>query len=199
MQFNMLQSWITTAFELSFWALRLPQAIYAVMFTKYYESYCSDGYTPSYVDDWILGMCFVFACTIVESVVSTPFGLFSTFMIEETHGFNKQTLGGWFKDQVKVALLMLFLLPAIYYMILWIIASTGEYFILYLGIAMTILVLFFVVAAPTCLMPLFNKFEKIQKNLLRRDIYRLAKDVDYPLSKIEVIDGSTRSSHSNAF
>jgi len=56
---------------------------------------------------------------------------------------------------------MLFLLPAIYYMILWIIASTGEYFILYLGIAMTILVLFFVVAAPTCLMPLFNKFEKI--------------------------------------
>jgi len=89
MQFNMLQSWITTAFELSFWALRLPQALYAIMFTKYYESYCSDGYTPSYVDDWILGMGFVFACTIVESVVSTPFGLFSTFMIEETHGFNK--------------------------------------------------------------------------------------------------------------
>jgi hypothetical protein len=65
------------------------------------------------------------------------------------------------KDQVKVALLTLFLLPLLYYMILWIIASTGEYFVLYLGISMTVVVLLFVVAAPTCLMPLFNKFEKI--------------------------------------
>lgn len=64
---------------------------------------------------------------------------------------------------------------------------------------MTVVVLLFVVAAPTCLMPLFNKFEKIKKNLLRRDIYRLANEVDYPLSKIEIVDGSTRSSHSNAF
>jgi hypothetical protein len=87
----MLSSWITTAFELSFWALRLPQAIYAIIFSKYYESFCSgaDGYTPSYVDDWLLGMLFVFACLVVDAVVATPFGLFSTFMIEETHGFNK--------------------------------------------------------------------------------------------------------------
>ena len=87
----------------------------------------------------------------------------------------------------------------IYAMILWIIASTGDLFVVYLGVSMTVVVLLFVVAAPTCLMPLFNKFDKIQKNLLRRDIFRLAKDVEYPLSKIEVVDGSTRSSHSNAF
>lgn len=87
MQFAMLTSWITTAFELAFWALRLPQAIYAIIFTKYFESYCSEE--PSYVDDWLLGMLFVFACLVVDAVVATPFELFSTFMIEETHVFNK--------------------------------------------------------------------------------------------------------------
>lgn len=88
-QFAMLKSWITTAFELSFWGLRLPQAIYGMIYTKYYDSYCTDGYTSSYFDDWALGICFIIACSIIESVVETPFGLFSQFMIEETHGFNK--------------------------------------------------------------------------------------------------------------
>lgn len=54
---------------------------------------------------------------------------------------------------------MVVLLPLIYFMILWIIASTGQYFVLYLGVAMTVVVVLFVVAVPTCLMPLFNKFE----------------------------------------
>ena len=100
---------------------------------------------------------------------------------------------------MKVLLLTVLFMPPVYLLILWIVASTGEYFVLYLGIAMTILVMFFVVAVPTCLMPLFNKFEPIEKNELQRDIFRLAKDVDYPVSKIEVVDGSTRSGHSNAF
>lgn len=63
------------------------------------------------------------------------------------------------KDKVKVTLLMVVLLPLIYFMILCIIASTGQYFVLYLGVAMTVVVVLFVVAVPTCLMPLFNKFE----------------------------------------
>ena len=48
-------------------------------------------------------------------------------------------------------------------------------------------------------MPMFYKFDKLEENSLRSDVEKLAEDVKYPLSNIEVIDGSTRSSHSNAF
>jgi len=48
-------------------------------------------------------------------------------------------------------------------------------------------------------MPMFYKFDKLEENSLKDDIEKLATDVNYPLSGIEVIDGSTKSSHSNAY
>jgi len=48
-------------------------------------------------------------------------------------------------------------------------------------------------------MPLFNKFEPVEENAIKADIEALAKECAYPLSKVEVVDGSKRSSHSNAF
>jgi STE24 endopeptidase len=136
---------------------------------------------------------------LVEAVVEYPLALFSQFSIEDQHGFNKQTLGGWFKDQIKVLGLQVVLVPGLVYFLLWIIQSTGEYFYLYAGSFLTVVILFFVVAAPLCIMPMFYKFDKLEENSLKADIEKLAEDVKYPLSAIEVIDGSTRSGHSNAF
>lgn len=56
-----------------------------------------------------------------------------------------------------------------------------------------------IVLAPLVIMPLFNKFDPIEDNLLKRDIEALATDCKYPVSNIEVVDGSKRSGHSNAF
>lgn len=95
--------------------------------------------------------------------------------------------------------LQVVLLPGLVYFLLWIIQSTGEYFYLYVGSFLTVVILFFVVAAPLCIMPMFYKFDKLEENSLKADIEKLAEDVKYPLSAIEVIDGSTRSGHSNAF
>jgi STE24 endopeptidase len=75
----------------------------------------------------------------------------------------------------------------------------GDQFVFYLGCFMTIAVLIFVVLAPTCIMPLFNKFEPLEDSILKDDIIALAEDCEYPCSAIEMIDGSKRSSHSNAF
>ena len=55
------------------------------------------------------------------------------------------------------------------------------------------------IIAPICIMPMFNKFDPIEDNSLKKDIEALTKEINYPLSKIEVVDGSQRSSHSNAF
>jgi len=48
-------------------------------------------------------------------------------------------------------------------------------------------------------MPMFYNFDKLEENSLKDDIKKLADDVNYPLTGIEVIDGSTKSAHSNAY
>jgi STE24 endopeptidase len=48
-------------------------------------------------------------------------------------------------------------------------------------------------------MPLFNKYEPLEDGNLKTRIYELADSVKYPLTKLFVMDGSKRSSHSNAF
>ena len=80
-----------------------------------------------------------------------------------------------------------------------IIAETGENFFFYAGLFITVFMLIMIVLAPLVIMPLFNKFDPIEDNLLKRDIEALATDCKYPVSNIEVVDGSKRSGHSNAF
>jgi STE24 endopeptidase len=53
--------------------------------------------------------------------------------------------------------------------------------------------------APNWLMPLFNKFTPLAEGELRTAIFDYAKSVDFPIQNVFVIDGSRRSSKSNAF
>lgn len=68
-----------------------------------------------------------------------------------------------------------------------------------MGIFITVFVLLIMVLAPIFIMPLFHKYEPIEENLLKQDICALAEECKYPVSKIEVCDGSKKSGHSNAF
>jgi STE24 endopeptidase len=54
---------------------------------------------------------------------------------------------------------------------------------------------------PVFIMPLFNKYEPLPDGELKSRIYQLADSprLKYPLKKLFVMDGSKRSSHSNAF
>jgi len=43
--------------------------------------------------------------SVISTILSLPASLYSTFVIEERHGFNKQTLKLFFSDMVKGYLL----------------------------------------------------------------------------------------------
>ena len=53
--------------------------------------------------------------------------------------------------------------------------------------------------APAIIMPLFNKFTPLPEGTLRERLFALAQRTDFPTRSIEVMDGSKRSRHSNAF
>ena len=47
--------------------------------------------------------------------------------------------------------------------------------------------------------PLFDKFTLLPEGTLRSAIEELAAKISFPLTKIYIVDGSKRSSHSNAY
>ena len=57
--------------------------------------------------DWLNGVIFSLALGLIDMIIELPLSLYNQFSIEEQHGFNKQTLGGWVKDIIKVIFLQL--------------------------------------------------------------------------------------------
>lgn len=56
-----------------------------------------------------------------------------------------------------------------------------------------------VVLYPTVIQPLFNKLSPLSQGDLRSRIEALASKLQFPLKHLYEIDGSKRSSHSNAY
>lgn len=52
---------------------------------------------------------------------------------------------------------------------------------------------------PNFIAPLFNKYEELEEGELKTGIEKLAVQNEFPLRKLFKVDGSTRSSHSNAY
>lgn len=132
-------------------------------------------------------------------LIDIPFSLYSTFVLERKHGFNRQTAWVFWTDQVKGLLLgALLSLPAVSALI-WIVRRFGDsFYVAAWGFALC-LQMFLMLIFPTFIQPLFNKFDPLPEGTLHTKIEELARRLKFPLSKIFVMDGSKRSSHSNAY
>ena len=75
----------------------------------------------------------------------------------------------------------------------------GDLAWLYAWVAVTIVTLAIRFIAPTWIMPLFNKFTPLEPGELRDSILEYAASVNFTVNNILVMDGSKRSSKSNAF
>jgi len=150
-------------------------------------------------DEIKISLVFLLLTTIIGLITSLPFELYSTFCIEKKHGFNKQTLGLYFSDKLKSTVLTFLIGGPFVAALLKIIKWGGEYFYLYVWAFMFIFSIVMMTLVPVFIMPLFNKYETLPDGKLKTRIYALAKTLNYPLTNLFVMDGSKRSSHSNAF
>ncbi|KAJ2759759.1 zinc metalloprotease, partial [Coemansia nantahalensis] len=142
---------------------------------------------------------FFVAATAVSTVLSLPFDVYSTFVVERKHGFNKQTWGLFVSDAVKSFLLVVIFGGPLVAVFLWVIGVAGPRFYLYTWALLAVVQLLAIVIYPTVIQPLFNKFEPLPAGELREAIEALASRLHFPLKKLYVVDGSKRSSHSNAY
>ncbi|CAN0884361.1 CAAX prenyl protease 1 homolog [Linum grandiflorum] len=147
----------------------------------------------------ILTLAFLGSVMIWSQITDLPFSLYSTFVIEARHGFNKQTIWMFIRDLFKGMLLAVTLGPPIVAAIILIVQKGGPYLAIYLWAFMFVLSLVMMTIYPVLIAPLFNKFTPLPEGNLREKIEKLAASLKFPLKKLFVVDGSTRSSHSNAY
>lgn len=145
------------------------------------------------------GLIFIGALSIGKMVLSLPFGIYSTFVIEERFGFNKTTVKTYITDMLKGLLLSALIGAPLLAGIIAFFEYGGTWAWAYAWLAVTLFSLAIQYIAPTWIMPLFNTFEPLEDGELRKAIESYADKVDFPLQGIYVMDGSKRSAKSNAF
>lgn len=150
-------------------------------------------------DEIKMSLIFLVLVTLIGTVTSLPFELYSTFQIERKHGFNKMTLSLFVTDKIKGLLLSALFGGPFVALLLYIIKAGGPYFYLYAWGFMFVFSVLMMTLIPVVIMPMFNKYEPLPDGSLKTRIYELAARLKYPLTKLFVMDGSKRSSHSNAF
>lgn len=145
------------------------------------------------------GLIFIGMLIIAKSIISLPFSLYSTFVIEERFGFNKTDVKTFVTDRLKSLALSVLIGGPLLAGIIAFFEYGGAWAWLYAWLAVTAFSLIMQYVAPTWIMPIFNKFEPLEDGELRQAIESYADKVDFPLQGIYVMDGSKRSSKSNAF
>ena len=150
---------------------------------------------PSIVD----GLLYIGILMVAYMVLSLPFSVYSTFVIEERYGFNKTSPGTFVADQVKGLALAIVVGGAVLAAVLAFFEYAGSYAWLYAWGAVTLFILGLQFIGPTWIMPLFNKFTPLDAGELREAIFDYARGVEFTIDNILVMDGSKRSSKANAF
>lgn len=162
------------------------------------------NYLDTLIRSWgfgelITGILFIVILMVAKSLISLPFSIYSTFVIEERFGFNKTTPKTFALDMLKGLLIGAIIGIPLLAGILSFFMYTGDFAWIYAWLALTVFTLLMQYIAPTWIMPLFNKFTPLEEGELRTQIENYTKKVDFPLKGLFVIDGSKRSSKSNAF
>ncbi len=145
------------------------------------------------------GLLYVGILLFAYSLVTLPFSIYATFVIEERFGFNRTTPSTFMKDILKEMALALVLGAPLLAIVLALFEYTGYYAWLYCWAAITVFSLGLQFIAPTWIMPLFNKFTPMEPGELKEAILRYARSAKFPVKNVLVMDGSKRSSKSNAF
>jgi STE24 endopeptidase len=145
------------------------------------------------------GLAFFGLLGTLSALFELPFDLYATFRIEEKHGFNRQTLRGFFLDRLKGTALAIALGGPVLAAVLWLMERMGPSWWLWAWGVTTAFSLFAAWIYPTVLAPLFNKFTPLPDGELKDSILDLARRTGFKAGGISVMDASRRTAHGNAY
>ena len=147
----------------------------------------------------IITLIFFGIIIVGSDIISIPFSLYKTFVIEEKFGFNKATKKIFFLDKIKGLLMTIILGGSILSIITWFYEFTGNYFWIYSWLLISSFSVFLNMFYSKLIVPLFNKQTILEEGDLKNDIIKYVNSVGFKAHDIYVLNGSKRSTKANAY
>jgi len=145
------------------------------------------------------GLIFAGILIFASQLLSIPFSVYSTFVIEEKYGFNLTTIKTFILDILKSWLLTAIIGGIIFSIVLWFFDKAGTLAWVYCWAVVVLFQLVLTFIAPVIILPLFNKFYPLEDVDLKTAIENYATSQRFKIKGVFTMDASRRSTKSNAF
>ncbi|MGM0419159.1 MAG: M48 family metallopeptidase, partial [Thermodesulfobacteriota bacterium] len=161
-----------------------------------------------YLDIWVRGfdlnpvfsgLLYIGVLIFAKALLDLPFSIYNTFVIEQKFGFNKTTPALYIQDKVKMILLSCIVGVPMLSGVLAFFEYTGDYAWILCWAVFTGFMFIMQIIVPVWIMPLFNKFSPLEDGELKEKVLKYARENNFPVQNVMVMDGSKRSGKSNAF
>ncbi len=172
-----------------------------IIYFIYFEGISSFKEIISYMNIFNLdeNLFTIISFVIFMTLINFPFSLYKTFHIEEKYGFNKNSLKLFIKDMIISLILSIVIVSILFSMLDIFFNNHPGLWWFYIWIVYIIFNIVILYAFPTIIAPMFNTFEKLSDGTILNVINKLAKKTNFNISDVYVMDGSKRSTHSNAY
>ncbi|MDD3064762.1 MAG: M48 family metallopeptidase [Endomicrobiaceae bacterium] len=147
----------------------------------------------------VSGMIFISVLMLLLNIIKIPFSAYNTFVIEEKYGFNKTTIKTFISDIIKNNLLLILIGLPIFAVIVWFFMEFNSMAWVYAVLTVIFFELLFTFIAPVLIMPLFNKYIPLEDGELKTELENYAIRENFKMKGLFKMDGSKRSTKSNAF
>jgi len=146
-----------------------------------------------------IGLIFFGIIALASGILSLPFSIYDTFVIETKFGFNKMTSRLFITDLIKNTFLTAIVGGSLLWLVMWIFEKTQNDFWIYAWLTITVVMLVITLFYSNIIVPLFNKQTPLDEGELRTKIENFGQNVGFDIQNIYVIDGSKRSTKANAY
>lgn len=162
----------------------------------------------AYLDDFVVGLTdneyvraliFFGVLGLVMDLITTPFQIYGTFVIEQNFGFNKTTAITFITDKIKSWILGALIGGGLLLFIMWAYFEMGTWFWIVVMGGITVFMIFMTMFYSKLIVPLFNKQKPLEDGSLKDAILKFSNKAGFKLDNIFVIDGSKRSTKGNAY
>jgi len=143
---------------------------------------------------WLFLIMFI----VADYILSFPFHIYRSFIVENNYGFMNQTFMQWWGEDLLSLLIgcVIAIIPMWFFY--WLVGKFRKWWLLF-SIGAIPIAVFLIVIAPVVIAPLFNKFEPLKDKQLESEILTLASRAGIEGSDVFQVNASKQSTKINAY
>ena len=185
--------------RLAFWSSAINLAVILAMIIAGGFS-LADGFARSISSSMVIvALIFFITIGLASEIINIPFSWYDTFVIEKKFGFNTMTTRTFITDLLKSWFIAVIIGIPVLALLTWFYYKAGSAFWFYAWGLITVFSVFLNFFYSELIVPLFNKQTPLPEGTLRDKIENFAGKTGFKLKNIYIIDGSRRSTKSNAY